>query len=178
LSYLKDVIFPINSLEESIKAWVGPDFDRQDFSLSHTMIEIKSYISSKGPIVQISSLHQLNDADKPLVLVSYGITRTDEGTSIPELVQSIQTLIGTERAHLSEIFSTKLAEYGYIEGVTEGPFHRLKTDKIRSFSVSDSFPRILPKDVHMQIIAAKYSIDLSRCLEFEINAAALTDKKA
>ena len=173
---LKDFIIPNFSIQESILSWVGPDFDKQDFSLEAFFIEVKSYISSKGSIVRISSLGQLNNSIKPLYLLAFGISRTENGFTVPAIVDSLKGIIGIDLINL-EVFENKLAQYGYIENFTEPPFYSYKTDIVTSYTVSDDFPKILSGQVKPQITAAEYSIDLARCSDFEMNLMSIIKSK-
>lgn len=162
---LKDILIPNLGVDNALAAWVGPDLDRQDFSLNAFLLEVKSFLSSKGAFVKISSLHQLINDIKPLYLIAYGISRQPTGHSIEDIAQSIFPILdnGTE-----ELFGQKLAEYGYVEGITEEPFYKYHADNIRCYAVTDDFPKILPGQVKEQIVAAQYTLDLARCSKFEI----------
>jgi len=171
LSYLRDHVLPSCSPEESIQAWTGPDFDKQDFSLQQQLVEVKSYLSSKGQEIHISSLHQLDNSIKPLILVSYGITRTERGVSIQMLIEDIAAVLYQAGEEVYESFWSKLTGYGYMQNVSEKELYKFSTDKVRFFSVTDAFPKILTDKVHPFITSVRYIIDLSRCTEFEINPA-------
>lgn len=168
LFYMLNYLLPVYGIKESLNAWVGPDFDKQDFSLNGLLIELKSYPSSRGPLIHISSLHQLDNSSKPLVLAAYGLTLTESGSSVQDLAESILAVIREDGHPLEDVFYSKLAQYGYIDGVNAEPLSRFIADNIRVFSVSDKFPRLVVKDVSHQIVSVKYTIDLSKCEEFEI----------
>ena len=166
---LKDFILPHYTISESINSWVGPEYDKQDFSLKSLLIEVKSFISSKGSNVKISSLQQLDNKNKQLYLLTFGITKLEgEILNIPILVETIKKEIEKDPIIL-ELFEYKLAQYGYLEGVTESPFYSYAIDSIKCYFVSDEFPKILSNEVKPEITSAEYSIDLSRCAKFEID---------
>lgn len=174
---LKDFILPNCSAHESIISWVGPEFDKQDFSLNDFFVEVKSFISSKGNTVRISSLQQLDNKIKSLYLLTFGITRTEEQViSIPLLVETLKSQIEQDPINL-DLFENKLVQYGYMEGVTEPPFYSYRVDIIKCYLVSDDFPKILSSQVKPEITAAEYSIDLSRCLQFQSEFLPLLNKK-
>ena len=56
---LRDLIIPKLGVASAIKSWVGPDYDKQDFLLDTLAIEVKSYKTSKGELINISSKEQL-----------------------------------------------------------------------------------------------------------------------
>lgn len=59
LMFLKDILIPNLGIKNSINSWVGAEFDKQDFLIDHSAIEVKSYKTSKGSIITISSALQL-----------------------------------------------------------------------------------------------------------------------
>ncbi len=165
---LRDIIAPKVGIRQAVFAWVGPEFDKQDFLIEHAVIEVKSYRISKGPIVHISSLQQLHSEKEPLFLVSYGLTHSDNGLSIEDIAQEIKELLGETSSDAIDVFENKLMEYGYIpEIITESLFQFL-VDKRRAFFVSDEFPKIFPSAIKSQILSVNYSVDLSRCTEYEV----------
>lgn len=174
---LKDFILPNCSIHESMISWVGSEFDKQDFSLRNFFIEVKSFISSKGNTVRISSLQQLDNKIKPLYLLTFGITRVEEQIiNIPILVNTLKSQIELDPISL-DLFKDKLVQYGYMEGLTVPPFYSYSVNNIKCYLVSDDFPKILSNQVKPEITAAEYSIDLSRCSQFQSEFLPLLNKK-
>ncbi|HVS91374.1 MAG TPA: PD-(D/E)XK motif protein [Mucilaginibacter sp.] len=162
LSFLKQVLIEKTNIRIAIRSWVGPDFDKQDFSLANSFVEVKSLISSKGPFIKISSLYQLQTQTKPLFLGVYSLTTNDDGLSILDIIAEI-ALMFTEQFLVKEEFENKLAQFGYIDGVTEPPFYKWKIDKVEFYNVFGDFPRIVSSSVPGGVIAAEYMLDLSKC---------------
>jgi len=166
---LKEILVPKVGVEQSIVSWVGADFDKQDFLLANAIIEVKSYRTSKSPIVNISSLQQLYSDKEPLYLLTYGLTQADNGVSIDRLVKDIYALLENKSAEIRDIFDNKLIEYGFIPELIEKSLFKFIVDKRRTYYISDEFPKILPQSVSSQILTVKYSIDLLQCSEFEVD---------
>ena len=167
LVFLKNKLASEIGMKNAILSWVGPDFDKQDFSISSAVVEVKSYKITKGEIVHISSLQQLQSSSLPLYLVAYGLTISERGLSILDIVDSIINQIHNEC--ILEQFKIKLFEYGYIDGVTDRKnLYKFIVMKELLYEVRESFPRILSNDVQSQIVSVKYGIDLSKCTEFKI----------
>jgi hypothetical protein len=164
---LKDVVTMKNGINQAIVSWVGPEFDKQDFLMDNIVIEVKSHRTSRGEIVHISSLQQLQ-CEKPLYLMSYALTCTENGLSVEDISRSIRELLIPESNEMLDLFENKLIEYGYIPEINKEPLQKFILDKQKVFCVSDSFPKIVPKNVKSQIPSVKYSIDLSQCYEFEV----------
>lgn len=160
-------LIPAFVYKESILGWVGPDADKKDFSLSDFFIEVKSFISSKGRIVKISSLQQLDHKIKPLFLVSYGLTKTDHGISVIDMISAINNNIPVEDHETRDIFENRLAAYGFIQNITEAPFYTYTVDLSKSYLVSDSFPKISSVSIDARIVTVQYSLDLAKCASHE-----------
>jgi hypothetical protein len=165
---LKDIILPEVGIEQSIVSWVGADFDKQDFLLDNAIIEVKSYRTTKSPIVHISSLQQLHSDKEPLFLLTYGLTQSENGLSINNLVDEINELLENTSTEIKDLFDNKLVEYGFIPEIIKIPLYKFIVDKNRIYFVSDEFPKILPYNIKSQIIDVKYTIDLLQCHEYEI----------
>lgn len=169
LMFLKNILIPRKGPSDAITAWGGPEADKQDFSLSELMIEIKSYKTSKGPQVTISSIHQLFSDDKPLFLVAYGLTEASNGESIADVISELDFLISSESVNIIQVFERKLIEFGYMPGMIYDVLHKFVVDNLRGFSVVEDFPKILPHQTPSEIIAVNYTIDLQLCTRFEVD---------
>lgn len=167
LHFLLNRVAAALDYKTAVIAWVGPDADKKDFSLDNIFVEVKSFISSKGPIVKISSLHQLDFDIKPLYLLAYGLTKSNSGLSIIDLIQQIMSEIPDDDRETAEIFETRLAAYGYAADITEAPFYSFNVDTVKSYLVTEYFPKILSGSIDSRILAVQYSIDLAKCAVFE-----------
>lgn len=165
---LKNNIATEVGIKDAIISWVGPDFDKQDFLIDSAVIEIKSYRTTKGEIVHISSLQQLQSPKTPLYLVAYGLTISDRGLSVSDMIESVIRQIDDE--WLLDKFELKLFEYGYIAGLSnKHKLYRFLVDNEKVYQITDKFPRIQRQDIMNQIISVKYAVDLSQCSEFEVS---------
>lgn len=167
LTYLKDFLVPQIGIGPSLMAWVGPNSDKHDYSLSSMEVEVKSYKTSKGPCVTISSSHQLFSNGKPLYLIAFGLTESEQGTSIVDLINEIDDLITPEAIDLLSSFEKKLTAYGYMSGMIYDHIFNFIVDNIRGFAIVDDFPRIIPDQIAPEIISLNYTIDLQLCTRFE-----------
>ncbi|MBC7523230.1 MAG: PD-(D/E)XK motif protein [Flavobacterium sp.] len=169
LMFLIDILIPKRGASAAIIAWGGPESDRQDFSLADIAIEIKSYKTSRSPQVSISSTHQLFTASKPLFLIAYGLTESENAQSIADLINELDVLIYSESISIIQLFDRKLIEFGYMPGMTYDVMYKFAVDSLRGFIVEKDFPRILPHQTSPEIIAVNYTIDLQLCTRFEID---------
>jgi hypothetical protein len=160
-------IIPSVGYQEAINCWVGPDADKKDFSLPDYFVEVKSFISSKGPFIKISSLHQLEFEIKPLYLLAYGLSKSASGSSIIDLISILNESIPEDNWQARELFESKLAAYGYVADITEEPFYSFNVDIEKAYFVSREFPKILSGDIDDRILTVQYSIDIAKCSGFE-----------
>jgi hypothetical protein len=165
---LRDIIAQKAGIRQAVFSWVGPEFDKQDFLIADAVIEVKSYRTSKGAVVHITSLNQLHSEKEPLFLVSYGLTPSDDGLTVEDVVHNIKELLEEDSPDTIDIFENKLMEYGYIPEISENPLYQFIVDKRRAFFVSDEFPKIFPCHIKSQITSVIYCIDLSKCSEYEV----------
>ncbi len=164
---LRDIVLPKHGVEQAIISWVGPDLDKQDFLLDDAIIEVKSYKTSKGQIAHISSIKQLFSDKVPLFLLTYGLTQTENGQSISDIVENINSHLKTKSNEIKNNFEGKLLEYGYMPDIIKNPFYKFIVDKNRVFLASGDFPKIQPKFISHGITDVKYSIDLLECGDYE-----------
>jgi len=174
---LKEIVAKRIGIKGAILSWVGPEFDKQDFLLDDAIIEVKSYRTSKGAIVHISSLHQLISDKIPLFLLSFGLTRSEKGFSIKDIIFEIKKLLENDANDYLNMFELKLIEYGFIPEIIKSPLYNFIVDVKKVFLVSDEFPRILPKTLQSQIISVKYSIDLTKCEKYELKVETFLDEE-
>ncbi len=171
---LKELLAKKIGYEKAINSWVGADFDKQDFLLNNAIIEVKSYKTSKTPIVSISSANQLYSDKIPLFLITYGLTPSkDKGFDLAKIVDEIEQNLLEISFELYELFQLKLYEYGYILGIETDKFI---VDKIMYFNVTDDFPKIIPTMIKSQITDVKYSIDLLQCQDFLLERKIIEEK--
>jgi hypothetical protein len=166
LIFIKDYLSKAIGIEQSIVSWVGPEFDKQDFLLDKSIVEIKSYRTSKGQLVNISSLQQLHSEKHPLFLVAFGLTRSENGSTIKNVVDEI-LLSSQLSSQAIDMFNLKLVDYGYIPEFQNEPFASFILDNARFYSVKEDFPRI-PLSIAVEIIKVSYTIDLSKCNAYEV----------
>lgn len=165
-----EVIIPKVGVRQALISWNGPEADKQDFLLDDSVLEVKSYRTSKGDAVSISSLKQLYSEKESIYLATFALTASENGQSIEELVNKIRFLIIEQGSSADlELFEAKLISYGYAPELIKEELNSFIVDKQRLFYVAEEFPKITPKDVSDAIILATYSIDLARCEKFEIS---------
>jgi hypothetical protein len=163
LKVLESFISEQIGTENAIRYWTGPLYDKQDFILENTAIEVKSYNSSKHKAIQITSLEQLYTSKENLFLVSLALSEHASGETVEEIVNRINSNIDYPT---KEIFEEKLGSYGYIPELKE-PLLSLIVDQMTFYKITEHFPKITPSNTSKAIEKVKYTINLNDCREFE-----------
>lgn len=167
LLFLRDILAKQSGISTAILQWRGPESDKQDFVCDSSTAEVKSYSSSKGPTVLISSLQQLHSDKTKFYLIAYGLSISSSGLTIGDLAEQIFDLFdGDDNAR--NLFEAKLEQYGYIPDIPQSDLEKFVSDVVRAYKVLEDFPRLSPSKVAPEITTVKYSIDLGRCSTFEV----------
>lgn len=152
---------------DAVEGWVGPSRANRDFEYPGLAIEVKS-ISSGRRGVTVTSLEQLA-SDGPLVLAAIPLTtcsrNDEEAICLNTLVGRIEGLISTDPVALA-LFKEKMILAGYVEN----PRYEIDWfvfSGMRSFDVTEGFPRLVAGNVPKGVISAAYEIDLASISDFE-----------
>jgi len=146
--------------EEALKAWIGPENKKQDFTFGDYAFEIKTSIVGDNNDLKISSIEQLQKVTNSLYLITLRINESLglSGLTVADLVDKCITLIDEDDALKSE-FLHKIAEkYGKANDVELA--RKFIDISMTAYEVTDDFPRIVPENLpHEKILKAKYTID-------------------
>lgn len=167
LTFLLELIDRKLSSEASVEAWLGPEKSHQDFIFCNSAVEIKSLSGAERNIVRISSEDQLESLNDSLYLRIYrlsALTDNQKGRSLNEIVNMIHSRL--DDANAIEVFDRKLAAYGYypLANYDKPPFI---VNEVRTYYVSDGFPRIIRSQIPSGISNVSYDIKLETITSFE-----------
>lgn len=157
-----DYFVKYSNLENALKAWIGPENKKQDFTLGDIALELKTSIVGGPNELKISSIEQLQKITKYFYLAKVRINRCDDqtGASINDLVEKCLSIIkktGTERQKFDFLnkISSKYSKMDEIEMAS-----KFTSISIDIYNVTADFPRIVPENLpHEKILKAKYVID-------------------
>jgi hypothetical protein len=162
LELLRAAIDAGMSLALSVEAWVGPLDGVQDFEIGAGALEVKTTLSSIGFPAKIGSLEQLDDsARQPLFLAGARLRQTDGGKLLPEFVEAMRQLVGSD-AEASRLMSERLLSAGYYDVHADRYTRRFALAGIRVVEITAGFPRLTPGSVPAGITRAIYEIDLDK----------------
>jgi hypothetical protein len=169
LAFLRSLAEHVGPLT-AIEAWKGPDESAKDFELPNIFFEIKARRSAAHPKVRISSEAQLMDIAGARLLLRVQNVDTSleaEGDNLRQHVERTGLLFEDDFLAL-DIWEQRIASTGYApENIEEE--RRWHLGDIRTFEVSDGFPRIVPP-LPLGIDEVGYSIRLDACSEFECHS--------
>ena len=156
---------------DSVRAWKGPTGGNQDFNIKGRCIEIKSTTVIPPVTVNISSITQLDETLVELLLLCHLSLVIDErnGESLPELVDRLRTTIRVQDVSALDDFNAKLIEAGYLDSHRELYSNmRYRHRKTTFFKVTEGFPRITSRDLHIGISECSYAVILTACAPYEV----------
>ncbi len=157
---------------DAVRGWRGPWGGAQDFNLATCSLEVKATVSANPVSFEVSNLAQLDERVLPsLILRHLTLARTMTGETLPKLVDMVgMTIAATDPAALL-CFTDSLLEIGYLEAHrAEYENERYKVHSDRHFLVQAGFPRILADELRTGITACSYSVQISACMPFLIDA--------
>ncbi len=159
---------PINIV---ISGWRGPEGDTNDIGLNGSRLEIKAQLSTQPVGIKVSSLTQLADDGKALLVVLHRFSAAKNGTSLADLIKSISEKIGTNSPVLMN-FQRKLILSGYDEN-EEYCYESMKLDQRFVYRINYDFPRLQPNSVPEGISKVSYFIEGNVITRFAIDLTEL-----
>ena len=167
-----ELLFLQKRIEESdaaltaIQGWVGADGADQDFIYEDGWHEIKS-VGTSATCVTISSLEQLDCADEgELVVIRIDKAAPDKAgaLSLNDAVLQISSKL-TGAADALDLFRLKLSAYGYID-LREYSEQKYYCSGSQRYSVDDTFPRLIRRNIPTQVESLRYELSLSSLAEW------------
>lgn len=153
---------------EVVAGWIGPLNAHQDFALPSARLEVKT-IRPGGSTTRISSADQLDVDDADLFLVVATLASAAEGGGSFTAAGLVAELRGRLAASASPTtiagFESLLAAGGY----ADHPHYeqsRFRLDVVRTFAVTDGFPRLKRSELRAGVSEVTYEIELSACGPF------------
>lgn len=154
LFFLSEILSKKVSIEDAIKAWVGPDGYSKDYSINSTWYEIKT-IGASSTNIKINSLTQL-DSEVDGHLISISVEKMSENfdngmCSVHKIYQNILNNISDNM--VKEDFINKVLKYGYADEDYESNNHKFEVKGIKSYLINDRFPIISRNKLNIPEIA-------------------------
>ena len=159
LLFLKDEMFPLWGISNSISSWTGPDASKKDFSIENTWYEIKTIDVGK-PTVKITSIEQLDSSIEGTLAVFQveKMAPSFNGINLNNLVESIITMF-TSLQDKDDLIS-KLNKAGYFPN-TDYEEYVYDVKNLTEYRVNNSFPRLKKDSIPVAVASASYELLLS-----------------
>lgn len=165
--FLKYYLFVVIGIENSLKAWTGPELLKQDFIFENTWFEIKT-ITSNASSVKISSIEQL-DSKKQGYLIVNRMDKTgrldNDRISLNIIYKQILEVLETHNQ--KDIFESILSEFGYINR-KEYDVDCFRFIGRSNYEVNSNFPSIKRESLPNDILNAKYDLSLVGLKSYEV----------
>jgi len=161
------------SCNAAVEAWLGPERSHQDFIFGNAAVEIKSLSGAERSTVRISSEDQLESVNDALFLRIYRLSSLADAAgarSLNEIVTAVQARLG--EADAVEAFDRKLVGHGYAP-LPDYDEPRFVVSDVRSYRVSDGFPRLMRSQLPTGIASVAYDIRLETIAHYECDGAAV-----
>lgn len=173
ITFLLELIDRQMSSNAAVEAWLGPKRSHQDFIFGNTAVEIKSLSGTERSTVRISSEDQLESLNDALFLRIYRLSNLADaaGTcSLNEIITAVHARLG--EADAVEAFDRKLIAHGYAP-LPDYDQPRFVVSDVRSYRVSDGFPRLMRSQLPIGIASVAYDIRLETIAPYECDGAAV-----
>ena len=155
--------------KDSVRAWIGPEDKKQDFTLDNWAIEVKTTTSGDKQTIRISSLDQLDKITNNLYLLRVVITpaTTDDGISLGDLYKRCLDSVEHDVAVQGMFLQKASSLYGKAsENQIEEQY---KVVSVKLFDVVDDFPKLTRDSVLQGISEASYEISIAAISLYEVN---------
>jgi len=171
LVVLKEFFFKKKGVEDGLDCWTGPS-KKHDFTLTNTLVEVKTTVSPEKYIINASSRNQLNpNQPKALYLVFQRLKKKPSGKTLPEYIEEIKEKISEISDDLLKDFTIKLMQSKYFESQSKYYSNKYTNQEQLFFHVKDNFPTIETSSSDAILnIKYSYQLDLNKCLNYKVNS--------
>lgn len=155
----------------AVRGWRGPDDDTNDIGLNNVRIEVKAQLSTQRQSLKISSLDQLDWDNRNLFIAVNRFSPSDDGVSLSSLSLAVSSMLAINSHGFME-FQRKLIVAGY-DPDADYIHDAFKLEELSVYRVSEGFPRLIPSNVPLGIIKARYEISCETIKDFLIASSEL-----
>jgi len=154
--------------DDSVRAWIGPEGKKQDFTFNDSAIEVKTTLSGDQQTIRISSLDQLDKVTSELYLMRIVASPSGDGSGF--------NLGGLYEKCLEAIGHNVVAEGLFLQKASllygEASESQIKdyfvVVNVSIFNVDKNFPKLTRGDVDLAIRDVKYEIAVGALSDFEV----------
>lgn len=165
---LAEHLMPVLPAADSVRAWIGPEGKKQDFTFNDFAIEVKTTLSGDQQAIRISSLDQLDKVTENLYLMRIiaSPAAADSGFSLAELYGKCAEAVAHDV--LQEGLFLQKASGLYGRASESQLLDRYAIANVSLFEVTESFPKLTRGNVDLAIRDASYDIAVAALSGHEI----------
>lgn len=176
LIFLHKYLMSKYSHKDSLTFWQGPLGGRQDFSIGNICVEVKTKSGTASPLIQISSIDQLDFVSDKCYLYVISINTADAKTNGSFSLNSLVKMIRNEFVDSDnlDIYFNLLLKIGYteLEEYSENNYVVLNES---FFEIAEDFPRLVASDVPSGIVSVNYQIDINKISKFLVSETSIPE---
>lgn len=154
---------------EAVRAWVGPEGKKQDFTFNNCAIEVKTTLSGASKNIKITSLDQLDKVTNRLYLLSVVASPADNDRGF--------SLGGLHEKCLKAVEHDVIAEGQFLQkaSVLYGKASERQTKdhfvivNISLFDIDNEFPKLTRSNINPAIRDVSYEIAITALTDFQVN---------
>jgi hypothetical protein len=165
---LVEHLAPVLTIADSVRAWIGPEEKKQDFTLNDWALEVKTTISGDQQTIRISSLDQLDKVTEKLYLLRVVAAPATDGNGLCLRALYDRCRRSLQHDAITEGMFLRKASALYDEASENQIAEQFKIVNISIFQITDKFPRLTRSNVHPAIPEARYEISVGALAPFEV----------
>ena len=170
LYVLAEHLTPVLTAEESVRAWIGPEGKKQDFTLNDWAIEVKTTVSGDQQTIRISSLDQLDKVTDKLYLLRVVASPATAGGGLSLCELYSRCLGSVQHDVVVEGMFLQKASTLYGKASESQIKEQFKVVNVSLFDVNDDFPRLTRNEVNDAIHEVRYEIAVGAIASFSIES--------
>jgi hypothetical protein len=179
LHTIRHVLGPTVGMESTITGWRAPHASHQDFQFAGAAIEVKTTTAKQPQDVRITSERQLDETGSPALFLLVCVLderevepeNASQGETLPESVNAVRQVLGSGSV-IRETFDDRLLDAGYLDA--DAPHFETRRFTLRAiecFRVTDTFPRLIEKDLPTGVGDVSYALSLAACAPYAVPSA-------
>jgi hypothetical protein len=168
---LRDHLSPLIGIRAAVDMWSGPVREPNDFALPGGFLEIKATSRQAPELIEIANADQLDDSRGQILLAHVRLRPDPSGTTLPELVSEIRSLIVHEAGDRAAALDHLLMAAGYVDAQADLYTRAFTWERTDFFRVDGDFPRIRRSDLRPGIRSSSYAIELRACAPYAAPSA-------
>lgn len=154
--------------DKAVRAWIGPEGKKQDFTFNDSAIEVKTTLSGDRQTISISSLDQLDKVTSDLFLLRIVASPSGDGSGF--------SLGSLYEKCLEKVSHNIVAEGLFLQKISP-LFGKASESQMKDcyvvvnvsfFEVNDDFPKLTRSNVKLAIKDASYELAVGALSEFEV----------